>query len=125
MNVSKFIDKYSLAFRSEKVHTRPDALESTWLGCSHFLCSITRTRGQYVFFFSMGSAHKGKSPTLRGVLECLSGDANVGNMSYKEACREFGTELAMSTYEQCRNTRDGIVDVFGRDGLDDLLSIEF
>lgn len=124
MDVTFFIEQYNPTFKAEKVSVRPDGLMDGVVKASHYLCSLTTTRGQFVAFYSMGSAHK-KPPTLADFLESITMDSSMGELTYKEACRETGEVVDRQAWESCRNARDGIIDTFGRTGFADLISIEF
>lgn len=123
MKINSFIAKYRPKFKAEVVDTRPGGLLSNHIGMRHYLCSFTTTRGQFVTFYSAGSAYK-TAPILADVLQCLVSDAQLGDMTYNEACREYDM-VDYRMWNACRVVRDDIIDTFGRKGFSDLLSLEF
>lgn len=122
MTIADFIEKHDPTFKATRVDSRPNILD--WEKANHYLVSITTRRGNITTFYSSGSAIKEK-PNVASILECLACDAMTGEMTYREACDEVGEKLDYRMWESCRDTRDNLIDVFGRCGYEELREIEF
>lgn len=120
MNVAEFILKHKLKFKAVQVDSRPGK-HDFHKDARHYLVTLATHRDEYVFFYSMGSAIK-EGPMLSEILESLASDCQIAELTRKEADEE-GFDFGMIML--CRACRDSLIDVFGRNGYNDFLSIEF
>lgn len=122
MTVAGFVLKHKPTFKAIQVYNRPDN-HGFRKDARHYLVTLATHRDEYVFFYSMGSAIK-DGPMLSEILESLVIDCQIGDMTFKEADGEMGG-IDRKVWMSCRACRDSLVDVFGRNGYHNLLSIEF
>lgn len=122
MTVTEFITKHKPKFKAVRVGTRPN--KSTWhKDATHYLITLATDYDEYLFFYSMGSAHKAK-PIFTDLLESLASDCQLGELTYKEAYLEMG-DVGKDTWMSCRECRDSMINLLGRRGYEDFLSIDF
>lgn len=135
MNIQEFLEKHPLKIESVKLFGRPDSPSDWSKDANHFQIKISENGNLYphrkpvlITEYSMGSAHKGK-PKLESVLESLSMDISSARDSFQDFCDNCGydqdSRKAESIYNACKAIAKDLEAVIGRQGIEDLLEVEF
>jgi hypothetical protein len=125
MRVTQFLEKHNPTFYFNRVDSRPRVNPSQLeMKFRHYLVTLITERGRMVSFYSVEEAVR-EGPFLINVLECLICEAVCGDMTYREACEEIEGVLDFREWQSCRDTRDGLIDLFGREGFGELLAVTF
>ncbi len=136
MNIQEFLTKLPLKIESVKLLGRSDSTE--WSkDANHYQIRISEDRkvfngpsklAPFVTEYSMGSALKGK-PTLETVLESLSSDISCANGSFESFCDNMDydqdSRKAFKIYESCQAISKDLGALLGRQGIQDLLEVEW
>lgn len=135
MNIQEFLEKHPLKIESVKLFGRPNS-DSDWSkDANHFQIKISENGNLYphrkpvlITEYSMGSAHKGK-PKLESVLESLSMDISSARDSFQDFCDNCGYDTdsrkAFSIFEACQVIAKDLTALLGRQGVEDLLNVEW
>ncbi len=121
MTLIEFLERSRLTCKVESISARTDRLCG---GMYHYLFVLGYRDNSFGGFFSRGSAHK-LPPSIQDILECLQSDCRAGGDTYREFCNEYGHNAEnYQTWKACRNTRDGLIDLFGRGVFKQFMEME-
>lgn len=136
MNIQEFLEKHPLKIESVKLMARSGGNKDDWSkGASHYQIKISdnsmlhpRKMETFVTEYSMGSALKGK-PKLEDVLESLSMDISSADDTFESFCDNCGYDTdsrkAFQIYEACQVIAKDLTALLGRQGIEDLLNVEW
>lgn len=125
---AEFLSEIKPGYSSEWIKRRPGS-DNFNDRAYHFICYFSYQGREWGTYFSSGSACKGKLPSAKDVLECLQSDCQTGDNTYKEFCSEYDYNSVLSegysTWMACRQTRDDLIDLFGRRVYNQFMEIDF
>lgn len=129
MTPAKFLETHKPAFKVIPIDFRPDRTMAKITACCHFTFRLEYRDREYVGFFSQVSKAKQLPSSVSSVLECLQSDCQTGDNTYREFASEYGYNADLSegyqTWQTCRATRNGLIDLFGRGVFRDFMELEF
>ena len=136
MNIQEFLTKHPLKIESVKLMARSGGNKDEWSKrANHYQIKISENgtiyphkKPVFVTEYSMGSAHK-KKPDLETVLESLSSDLSCSQDSFEWFCDSCGydqdSRKAFQIYEACKVIVKDLEALLGRQGIEDLLNVEW
>ncbi len=136
MNIQEFLTKHPLKIESVKLLARSGGNRDDWnKTANHYQIKISENGAQFphnkpvfVTEYSMGSALKGR-PNLERVLESLSLDVSSANDTFESFCDNMGydqdSRKAYKIYEACQAISKDLGALLGRQGIADLLEVEW
>lgn len=143
MTFEEFLSSRKPGYHCEQVRNRTDGIA---FGSLHYLYTLEYKGREFSGFYSCGAkAHverrkvrqghmltweeKTILPPVQSVLECLQSDCQTGDNTYLEFCGEYGYNAGLSeghkTWMACRETRDSLIDLFGRAVFNEFMGVEF
>lgn len=101
--------------RTDKNPNMPDSK-----GMDHWKCTFRRGNTRLTAYFSMGSGHGGKEPTVNQVFDCIVSDAaTVKSYDFEEFCSDLGydpdSRTAERIYKACGHAAARLKKFLGED----------
>lgn len=122
--IDEFIQSYGITLEAKEIPERTDV---DWKDGTHWEVTLKSPRGELKTSYSMGSAHNGKTPELREVLDSLGMDiSGISETPFETWCQEFGYNTdsikALKTYNACKLISRQMYHLVGRQGRNELLN---